>query len=265
MLKVIVTNAVFTGYSTIFNLNGDNLDLRYSTKHMFSSSVDLPGLSFLPFDIKYEILERVVLQLLKEGHIKKALDTLLLANSEACCIFYTKHIGYYNLTRLQIIKHLISMFYLIHDIHSNLYFNDSTSSTELFLSLFCINATIDILQDKRWPFGKLSHSFMDDIPIILEKQAEKTFKVITGGSYADIIWMSGKEEDGIISTNYLKGPVVILEVYNIGYGLIHTVIEKRTPFFKRFVKILKLALGEYSGVYTTFPIEGFAGLVSEVV
>ncbi len=266
MRKVIVTSSVFTGYSTVFNVDGDSLDLRYRINTTPHSSESL-NVSSLPFDLKYEILERLVLILVREGKIKKALDTILSSNSESCSIFYTKYIGYYNLSRTQIIKHLISMFYLIHDIHSNLYHNDSTSSEELFLSLFCRNSTIDIESDKLWPFGKLSHSFMDDTPSILDapKGGEKTVKVITGPAYSDIIWISGREKDGVILTDYLKGPIVILEVYTTGYGIMQTVIEKRTRFFRKFVKILKLCLGEYSGVYTTFPIEGFAGLVSEVV
>lgn len=267
MQKLIVTSALFTGYSTIFSLDGDTLDLRYKRNIKFRTNLKL-NMDSIPFDLKYEILERVVLTLVKEGKIRKAMDTLLLSNSVACSIFYTKYIGYYNLSRLEIIKHLISMFYLIHDIHANLYFNDSTSSDELFLSLFCRNSTIDILQDKLWPFGQIAHSFMDSPPGLVNTPAdqdEKIIKVIVGGAYSDIVWLAGKEKDGVISTNYLKGPIVILEIYTNGYGIMQTLYEKRTTFLLKFVKLLKLALGKHSGVYTTFPIEGFVGLVSEVV
>jgi hypothetical protein len=266
MQKVIVTTSVFTGYSTIFDVDStDCVDLGYT--YASPPPPDFPfTLAVLPFELKYDIIERVVLMLMKQGFIKKAIKVLVGSGYHVCKGFYSRHIGNYNLTRLETANHLMRLFDLINDIYKSLNYMDSTSSEELFLSIYCHNKTIDIerkLEGNVWPFGMMCHSFMDAYPRILE-DSRKFLKVITGPTYGDLVWINGVEKDGVIHADYLRGPVVILEIFSRVGGMSHTLFESHTAFFLNFVKILKLCIGEKAGVYTTFPVEGFFCLVSEV-
>jgi hypothetical protein len=61
----------------------------------------------------------------------------------------------------------------------------------------------------------------------------------------------------------LKGPVLIIEIYHGARVL----VERKTPFFSNVIRMLKICLGEMSGVYLLQPYEDdmFVGAVQEVV
>lgn len=260
MKKIIVTTSKFTGYSTIFNVDGDTVDLHELEETDLETYTDL-CLSSLPFDIKFDIFERVVLALVKAGLMKKALQTLLTSSSQICKIFYCKYIGNYDLDRHEILDHLISLFRLLEEITSIMFDPDAFCREELTLSLYCRNPSSIDLVDKFWPFGRLSQTVIN-LPNMLNPQQEIT-RVTTGPSYSDIVWVSGAEYKGIIYTGLLKGPILILEIYTGQYG--RTLINRKTRFFSNVIKLLKICLGDMSGVYLVTPAEGFFGLLVEVV
>ena len=259
MQKIIVTSSGFTGYSTIFNVEGDTIDLHIMEETDLDTYTDL-CLAHMPFDIKFEIFERVIFSMIKAGLIKKAMATLLTSSSQICKLFYCKYIGNYDLDRTQILDHLISLFNLIEDITHVMYHPQVETREELVLSIFCRNSlSIDIV-NKQWPLGHISqtiieiHNTVDQVPDIK--------RIRTGPSYSDIVWVSGLEEGGILYTSLFKGPILVLEVYDLH----RTITTQRTSFFSNVVRMLKVCLGSRSGVYLVQPYdEGFFGLVQEVV
>lgn len=69
MQKIIVTSSEFTGYSTIFSVDGDCIDLHGDDDITDDEFVDL-CLAVLPFEIRFEIFEKVILNLIKAGLIR---------------------------------------------------------------------------------------------------------------------------------------------------------------------------------------------------
>lgn len=262
MQKLLITTSSFTGYSTIFDVTGDTIVLHAFEDGEADNFTPL-SLASLPFDIKYEIFDCVILSMMKERLLKKALSTLLTSSFQICKYFYTKYIGNYNLDRTQIIDHLISLFNFFNDITTVMFFEDSGATDELVLSIYCRNFNIDI-ENKRWPFGELTQSTMDIRPRICIPELENYTMIRTGPSYSDFVWVSGKEENGVVHADLLKGPILILEIYTQKHGIEHTIVETKTNFFKNMIRLLKVSLGEKSGVYLVFPLEGFFGLVHEV-
>lgn len=259
MQKIIVTTSGFSGYSTIFNVDGDTIDLHLVEETDLETYTDL-CLSSMPFDIKFDIFERVIFSMIKAGLIKKALGTLLTSSSQICKLFYCRYIGDFGLDRNQILDHIISLFNLIEDITYVMFHPQTDTREELVLSIFCRNnVSIDVC-NKIWPLGQISqtilevHNTVENLPIIK--------RIRTGPSYSDIVWVSGVENTGIIYTSLFKGPILVLEVYDL-----RGVITRRyTNFFSNVIKMLKLCLGERSGVYLVQPYDdGFFGLVQEVV
>ena len=262
MQKIIVTSAAFSGYSNIFTVDGDILDLGY----LVNSSPEIDenlSLATLPFDIKFEVLERVVFSLLRLGKVRKSLQVLLCSNSQICRLFYLKYIGNYGLTRTEILDHLINLFNFIEQVVDSLFGIQAAGMEELVLSVFCRNSAIDVCLDKRWPLGLVDQSSFDYLPRVVNSD-HSIVKVITGPAYSDIVWITGVEEDGIVTAEYLRGPVLILEVYSIVQGIRHVLYRQPPTFFKNVVKLLKVCLGKNSGVYMIFPVEGFLGVISEV-
>lgn len=261
MQKVIVTTSGFTGYSTIFKVDGDSIDLHGVEETPVEVYEDL-CFATLPFDVKYEIFERLILNLIKEGLIKKALQIMLTSSSQICKIFYCKYIGNYQLNRGEILDHTIALFKFIEDISYVIFHPQVETLEELVLSVHCRNnLSIDIKEDKRWPLRHISQTILDRFSTVPATGPIK--RVRTGPCYSDIVWVAGVEERGIIYTSLLKGPILILEVYHGARVL----VDRRTSFFSNVIRMLKLCLGEMSGVYLLQPYEEdmFVGAVQEVV
>jgi hypothetical protein len=75
--------------------------------------------------------------------------------------------------------------------------------------------------------------------------------------------VAGVEERGIIYATLLKGPVLILEVYHGARVL----VNRNTSFFSNVIRMLKLCLGDMSGVYLLQPYDEdmFIGAIQEVI
>lgn len=260
MQKIIVTSSGFSGYSTIFNVNGDTIDIHNVEEETDIETYTNLCLAHMPFDIKFEIFERVIFSMIKAGLIKKAMATLLTSSSQICKLFYCRYIGDFNLDRNQILDHIISLFNLLEDITYVMFHPQTETREELVLSIFCRNNVSIDVRDKIWPLGQLSQTIIDVYNTVENVPAIK--RIRTGPAYSDIVWVSGTEDAGVIYTTLFKGPILVLEVYDLG-GVITTM---HTSFFSNVIKMLKVCLGERSGVYLIQPYdEGFFGLVQEVV
>lgn len=186
MQKVIVTTSGFTGYSTIFKVNGDTIDLHGIDETPTEVYTEL-CLATLPFDIKYDIFERLILKLIKEGLVKKALKILLTSSSQICKIFYVKYIGHYDLERNEILDHLIQLFKFIEDISFVMFNPVVETHEELVLSVHCRNRTSIDLNGKIWPLSFISQTILDHFSSI--PSGEIIRRIRTGPSYCDIVWV----------------------------------------------------------------------------
>lgn len=217
-------------------------------------------LATLPFDVKYEIFECLILKLIKEGLIKKALCILLTSSSQICKIFYCKYIGSYDLDRHQVLDHLIYLFKFIEDVSFLMFHPHVDTLEELVISVHCRNRNSIDIKDKIWPLTHISQTILDRFSTVASGDVIR--RVRTGPSRSDIFWVAGIEDKGIIYTSLLKGPVLVLEVYNGS----NTLVTRHTNFFLNVVKMLKLCLGEKSGVYLLQPYDDLIiGIVQEVV
>jgi hypothetical protein len=79
-----------------------------------------------------------------------------------------------------------------------------------------------------------------------------------------LVWVDGVEERGVIEATMIKGPILILEVYSMIGEVECPLYLRQTPFFRNFVRLLKLCLGVRSAVYLTVSVDGFFGLLTEV-
>lgn len=262
MQKIIVTTSNFTGYSTIFAVDGDCIELQSEDEISENTYHDL-CLIKLPMEIKFDIFERVLIDMLKAGLVKKALKCLITSSSQLCRIFYTKYIGYYNLTMLQILDHLISMFRIIDSI-TNEIFSESNlfEYEELSLSIRCLNPmSIDVDLLSRWPLIDVEKNFFTIPSAVIGDEVKK---IVTGPCHSDLVWIEGIEDRGIINATSIKGPILILEVFsNIG-DVEFRLFRRNTHFFRNFVRMLKLVLGTRSAVFLSVPVDGFFNSLTEI-
>ena len=79
MQKVVITSSMFSGYSTIIDANEDQDQEKETIPSDYN--YDFPiNMSSLPTELKYEILERVILKSIKSGEMKRCLSILLNSN-----------------------------------------------------------------------------------------------------------------------------------------------------------------------------------------
>lgn len=262
MQKIIVTTSAFTGYSTIFSMQGDCVELQSDDEISETSFEDL-CLIRLPMEIQYDIFERVVINMIKAGLIKKALKCLLTSSSQICRIFYTKYVGNFNLTMSQILDHLIAMFRLIDELTFEIFSESNLFEyEELSISLECLNPmSIDIDLFYRWPFIGAEKNFFS-IPSSVT--GEEVKKVSTGPCHSDLVWIEGKEDRGVIHATSIKGPILVLEVFSTMGEVEFRLFRRNTHFFRNFVRMLKLVMGTRSAVFLSVPVDGFFNSLTEI-
>lgn len=263
MQKIIVTTSKFTGYSTIFSLDGDSINLQ-DVDEISETSLEDMNLICLPLEICYDIFERIVINLIKTGLIKKALKCLITSSSQICRIFYTKYVGNFNLTMSQILDHLISMFKLL-DAITDIVFSEANmfEYEELSLSIECLNpASIDIDPFFRWPFIGLQKNLFS---LASSLEANITVhKFNTGPCHCDLVWIDGVEDRGVINATSVKGPILFLEVFTCVGDVELRMFRRNTLFFRNFVRLLKLTLGRNSAVFLCVPVDGFFNSLTEI-
>ncbi len=259
--SVVVTSNVFTGYSRIFTLDIDiNINLLQFDNQLTCDA--------LPFDseIKYEIFERLVLQLIKDKEIRKAFWILLNVNFEFMRHFYIKFISkIMGVSRDQVIKHVSGLYDFIRDINDSVF--SGSNKRELYLQVYCRNPqTIDPI-NMNWPFGSVTEGLVEDLgaPAVNLTEHLGLKCINTGPYYCDLVWLSGKDRDGILEVDIMKSPVLLLEVYSRRCGMEQTLSFQDTTFFNNVIKMLKICLGEYSGVFLVQTIPGAHCLLTEVL
>ena len=267
MEELIVSSGVFTGYSTIFRIDGDTIDLAFKEEDWPTcNEIDMTRVRTLPFDLKYAIIEHMIVYLLKAGCVRKAMIVTLNSGIEVCKVFYCRHIGDFGLNRTQIFRHTMCLFKFIDYISEEIFGN--TGYTDLNISLNFCTTNLDVCKSKMWPIDDIE-IIEEPMPGVLEAKqntGDHLYKIRTGPTYADVVWLCCKQEQGIVHASYIRGPIVIFstECRN-SQALSTSIITRRTKFFSNLVKMLKLCLGPRSGVYLTLPVEGFFNLLEEVV
>ena len=263
MQKVVITSSLFSGYSTIIDANEDQDQEKETIPSDYN--YDFPiNMSSLPTELKYEILERVILKSIKSGEMKRCLSILLNSNYDFCKLFYSKYIGNVVLTRSQYIEHIIGLFEFLENVAKCMYEEEVTTTEVLSLAVFCRNpVSIDIHSiDKRWPFTQISYSIPENPFVITNHEDIKLVR--TGPNFCDLAWVAGIERNGVVHASYLRAPVLILDFYTRYNRTDMPIWRRKTFFLKNVVLLLKLCLGPKSGVYVSTPVDGFFNLITEV-
>lgn len=256
----LITSPAFsrTEYNIIYQVNTDRTLKRIE----YNPELDLAPANYrkvhmpLPAEIVYMIIDRLILTYIKGMNFEMA-QALLMFDLPTINRFYSRwfdpDIYIRFTTKLYRIGNTFELLQKVVD--AMLQFPNEEHDHYMALQL----EHTSYLFNRQAPYNPWNFNGCIDIiqiprPGIFCVEDFRAF--VTGPYITDVVWMNGRNEKGIVASDYFRLPVIVFVLTERENGELIPTREylKDSLIFKNFARLLKLAFGPTTGIF--FAVQG---------
>ena len=256
--KFMICSNIFapSDYRTVYKIGTDSCvriqEFRPYVDLFQPSDLDL--ILPLPREIVYNIIDQLILRYIKESNFELAAG-LIFFNRATTIRFYYRHFEHdYYLPIRMMIARLGRTFDLMQKVMDGvIQFPNDEHDHYVALDIQFKGNYRPGRGYNPWNFNGMVNIIQIPKPGIFGIEDFRGF--VTGPHITDIVWMNGRNERGIVSSNFFRLPVIVFVFTDQDENIIpeRKAMENHKAF-QTFAKFLKMAFGPTTGIF--FAVQG---------